>query len=405
MKIIKYILLFAFSCFFYELHALEIEPRANKFEDRILKKVAEQKDVLSRAQILFEALNDERAGVSLIFNGANIAVQILDKAKAKELFMLAIKKMPSFYLAHRNLAYLYLEENDFENAQKEFSTALSLSKENARDIYSVLSYCHFSLKNYDVALTCVNNALIFAPNEMSLLKRKAQCLNELNDYTQLERTLTEILNREKGDVNIWRMIVSLHLKRNEKNKALVTLEGMKALSLLEHQDFILLGDIYLDFNMFCEASKAYENAKIEQEKAYKIARFFALSNKPNSAVKIAENLEKTSWQYFEIMGIVSQSNGENAKEFFEKSHAKNPLNAFVCLKLGDIYLSENKLESARTFYGFAKTKFKREAIVGLANVAIASEDFNLAINLLENLKAEFKTTDFDEIIFKLKNAK
>lgn len=396
-------LLFFFAAF--ELNAAEIEPAANKFEAGVLKKAASIEDLSQRAQVIFDALNDERAGAPLLFNAANAAVQISEKSRAKELFLASIKKMPNFYMAHRNLAYLLLEENDFEGAIKEFGVALSLSNADFQKICQGLGYCHFSMGSYSQALLCFENALLFAPKDLKLLKSKARCLSEIGDYARLENTLNDILKISKTDADAWRMLAFLRLKNGDKYGACAAVEAMKSLSLSEEKDSVLLGDVYADLNMFSPAAAAYSSAKIPEEKAYEIARFFALSNHVEEAEKIALNIGKSSWRYFEIMGILSEAKGESAKEFFEKSHAKNPLNPFVCLKLADIALAEGNLESARTFYGAAKSKHKRQAVAGLANVAIASGDFSAAADLLEGLKREFKTDDFDEFILKLRNAK
>lgn len=405
MKIFARLLFLAFFGAVFELNAAEIEPLANKFEAGVLKKAAGIEDLPQRAKVLFGALSDERAGAPLLFNAANVAVQISEKAKAKGLFLAAIEKMPSFYMARRNLAYLLLEENDFEGAIKEFGAALSLSNADSQKIYAALGYCHFSLENYPQALLCFENALLFAPKDLKLLKSRARCLSEIGDYARLENALNDILKISKTDAEIWRMLAFLRLKNGDKYGACAAVEAMKSLSLSQQKDSVLLGDIYIDLNMFSPALEAYSQAKIPEEKAYEIARFFALSNRTEEAEKIAPSLGADSWQYFEIMGIVSQAKGEGGKEFFEKSHAKNPLNPFVCLKLADIALSEGNLETARTFYAAAKNGYKKEALAGLANVEIASGNFSRAADLLESLKREFKTGDFDEFILKLRNAK
>lgn len=405
MRIFAQILFLVFFCAVFKLSAAEIEPLANKFEAGVLKKAAGIEDLPQRAKVLFAALSDERAGAPLLFNAANAAVQISEKAKAKELFSAAIEKMPNFYMAHRNLAYLLLEENDFEGAIRELGAALSLSNADSQKIYSALGYCHFSLENYPQALLCFENALLFSPKDLKLLKSRARCLSEIGDYACLESALSDILKISKTDADIWRMLAFLRLKREDKLGACAAIEAMKSLSLSEHKDDILLGDIYADLNMFSPSAAAYSNAEIPEEKAYEIARFFALSNRPDEAVKIASNLDGNSWRYFEIMGIASQCKGESGKEFFEKSHAENPLNPFVCLKLADIALSEGRLESARTFYGAARRKHKKEAVAGLANVEIACGCYSAAADLLEGLKGEFKTDEFDGFILKLRNAK
>ena len=93
MKIFARLLFLAFFGAVFELNAAEIEPLANKFEAGVLKKAAGIEDLPQRAKVLFGALSDERAGAPLLFNAANAAVQISEKAKAKGLFLAARERL------------------------------------------------------------------------------------------------------------------------------------------------------------------------------------------------------------------------------------------------------------------------------------------------------------------------
>ena len=94
----------------------QIEPLANKFEARIIAEAEAQTDAAKRAQILDGALSDERAGAALIFNAANAAMQNSGPEKAARLYAMALEKMPNFYMARRNLAYINFEAQDYKKA-------------------------------------------------------------------------------------------------------------------------------------------------------------------------------------------------------------------------------------------------------------------------------------------------
>ncbi|MBR4598344.1 MAG: tetratricopeptide repeat protein [Opitutales bacterium] len=383
--------------------ATEIEPLANKYEARIIKEAQSEPDIAKRAQILCGALSDERAGAALIFNAANASAQNSDRENAARLFALAIEKMPNFYMARRNLAYVKFENADYKNALSEFAAALSLSSADAAKIYAAMGVCHANLGNFSEALTCFEMALVFSPNDLNLLKSKAKCLLETGADAPLEELVLELLKADCRDANLWRILARLNLKKGEKKSACAALEAMRALGIAENADCVLLADIYEGMGIFEEAADIYAASKIPPEKAYEIARHFALSNRPDEALKAAQSLDKNSWQYFEIRGIAALSKGENALEFFEKSHAQNPQNPFVCLKLADIHLSEKNLESARIFYA-AAGDFKEQSLAGLANVEIAAGNFAEAQKILERLKNEFKRDDLNGVISKLKEA-
>ncbi|MBO7521247.1 MAG: tetratricopeptide repeat protein, partial [Opitutales bacterium] len=381
-KLFYSIALFMFCAAFEALADSNIEPIANKFEARIISGARAEPDAAKRAQILEEAISDERAGAALIFNAANAAMQNSDPEKAEKLYALSLEKMPNFYMARRNLAYIKFQKTDYKNALKEFAAALSLSSADAEKIYAAMGACHANLGNFSEALTCFEMALVFSPGDLSLLKSKAKCLFETGADAQLEELVLGLLKADSSDANLWRILARLNLKKGDKKSACAALETMRALSIAENADCVLLADIYADLKIYGAAADIYSASKIPPEKAYEIARHFALSNRPYDALKAAKSLDSDSWQSLEIKGIAALSKGENAMQFFEKSHAKNPQNAFVCLKLADIHLSEKNLESARIFYA-AAGDFKEQSLAGLANVEIASGNFSKAEEILE----------------------
>ena len=381
----------------------QIEPLANKFEARIIAEAEAQPDAAKRAQILDEALSDERAGAALIFNAANAAMQNSGPEKAARLYAMALEKMPNFYMARRNLAYINFEAQDYKKALEGFASALALSSADAPKIYAAMGVCHANLKNFSEALTCFEQALVFSPSDISLMKNKAKCLSEIGLDYPLKELVLELLEKDCKDANLWRILARLHIKNSELKEAAAAIEAMRSLGLAQEMDYALLGDIYANLNMPIPAAEAYSRAALPPDKAYKIARFFADLGMPEEAEKTAKSLEKDSWEYFEIMGIIAEKRGGGALEFFEKSHAKNPSNPRVCLKLADIYLARKMFESARTFYA-AAGELKEQSLAGLANAEIAEGNFSKAAEILERLRTQFNRGDLDEIILKLKEA-
>lgn len=403
MKIFLAAILLSLSVFSFA--EIKIEPSASPFEIRVMEKVSGEDDAKKRLGILLEAASDKNAGVVIFFNAANACAVNSDPENAEFFYGKALAAMPSFYEARRNLAFLYYNNGRHAEALQSFAKAVSLSEIDSARIYRAYASSLMELKFFDEALTSLEKALMYAPDDASLLRSKAYCLRETGQAARLRKFCGELIRRNPKDAVYWRLLCKLDIEADDLHSAAANIQAMRKLNLADSSDMVLLGDIYSSLELYKHAANAYANQNMDPDKAYRIAKFFAVSGAHDEARVVAKNLDEESAGYWEVEAIALISQNRDPKVAFEKSYAKNPANDFVALKLGDIALKEKRTEAAKTFYTQAIRNNPVAARWGLACAHIEAGDYSLAADTLEKLPDEVKRKDLNAYISALrKNA-
>ncbi len=394
-------IIFIFSLFLPLFLNAKTEVLANAYEAKVMAKVKEEKSDKLRLEILLEAAKSEKAGAAIFFNTANLAAGLSDFKTALEFYKKALNLEPEFYLAKRNLAFLYYKEEKYEEASAYFAEALRLSNDDVLGISEAFASALISLKRYDEALTILENALIFDGKNLNLMRSKAFCLKETGQYDRLEKYAKYVLNLYPDEAVFWRLLARINLEKNNANSAIANLEALKKINAANAEDMILLGDVYLSLNLFSKALDAYKNQKISDDKSVRIAKYLIANSAISESKKILENLEKDSAKYWEIDALILKAEGKNSKESFEKSYKKDPLNAFIALSLADIALAEKQVESAKIYYKLAMKDYRLQSFVGLANVEILDGNYKAALKILKEANLEFNSKEIAKFIFDL----
>ena len=375
----------------------KLEPTVNAFEAKILERITNENDEPRKAQILADALRDERAGAALFFNAANMRAQNSDLENARELYQKAVKILPTFYLAYKNLAYLYYNANMHEQALESFGAAIALSAEDSKKTYSAYGFSLFELKRFDEALTAFETALMYDPKNENLLRAKARALYETGQHERLYKFAETLVRLHPKEPVYWRMLARIDANKEFFQSAAASLEAMRKLGIADQSDLELLGDVYLRLALYEKAAEIYAGLKISERKTYEAAKYLAHNNAVQPALRLASALDKNSAEYLEILAIT-----ENTKDAFEKAYAKNPANAYLAIRLGDFYLSEKRFESAKIFYRQGAKDFKYQSLLGLARTHIEEGDYDSAADCMEQISTQFNRDDLKSYIEKLR---
>lgn len=373
------------------------EPAANSFEAGVFGRIAGAADASEKMRIIDETVSDKRAGAALFFNAANICAQNSDFEKARGFYLRALKIMPDFYLAHRNLGYLFHNNGMHREALAEFAAALALSGADSPKIFMAYGFSLLELKRYDEALTAFEKALMYAPEDENLLRAKARALFETGQRERLYAFAESLVRRFPREPLYWRMLARLDADAGRHHSAAAAIESMRMLGISDARDMELLGDCRLRLGLFKLAAEAYRGLDIPSKKAYEAAKFAALGGSPDAALEILGGFARDSAEYLEIEAVK-----KDTLDAYEKAYAKNPANAWLALRLGDFYLKEKRFESACNFYEQARAEYAFRSLWGLAGVHAAEGDYAAAAECLERISAEFGREDLKSYIERLK---
>lgn len=382
----------------------ELEPKLNKFEAGIIKDASAEKDAVARAKIFEQALESDSASAGLFFNAANAFANLENYDKAKRYYDKALEILPSFYLARRNLAYIYFNQKNWIAACENFSKSLELSQEEAKKILPAISQCHFELGRYAEALTSVENALALqSADDENLLKLKALCLRELKDSAKLRDTCTKLISISPRNSLYWRLLAGLNIDQKNYDEAISILEAMRNLKIAEPKDNELLADLYMQQSMFKKACELYLKMPLDSGKAYKIGLVLAYRGMGSEASNFLQNLSKDSAEYWELLATIKIQSSQDARAELEKAYAKNPLNQRIAIMLADAMLENKDFEQAELLYKNSANDYPLESALGLAKILTLKGKYADAASLLRDCAQKLNKPELLKYAEKLEN--
>ena len=254
----KYIVLIL-MCFCF------IAPSKAQTYDELIDKAmdAVEQDSLLQAENYFkEALRLEPANMrnSLLFSNLGTVQRRMGKRKeALESYSLALNKTPFSVTMLLNRASLLMEMNDLDRAYTDYCGVLDLDQKNPEALM-FRAYIYMKRRQYQDARLDYRSYLEINPGDktarlgMALVNQKDKRYHEsLEDFNRLIVDYPE-------DVSLLKARAELEIEMNSFDLALLDLEYASKLAKDDPEIYVMCGDIYLLQNKKREAYNAFEKA-------------------------------------------------------------------------------------------------------------------------------------------------
>ncbi|MFL2821955.1 MAG: tetratricopeptide repeat protein [Alphaproteobacteria bacterium] len=295
---------------------------------------------------------------SQILNKGNLAFKKGNLKKAKHFYKLILKTLPNQSDANHNLGVLETSLNNHFEAKKFFESAL---KSNPKIKQFWISYISnlINLKDVENAKLIIEKSKSFglSQNEINSFYQKIQNLgeenkiNELinlyknNQYEEVEKLATSILNDNPNDINCLKVLGSSYHKSNNLNAALSIYNKLINLDPNNVKVLDNIGFILTAKKDFIKAEKVYRNAyEINPQNSSSYLNFLSILQKLNKTEEILVECHKliqlnpNDAQLLCYLGDAyqKQSKFEDAETAFLKAIEINPLSAKIHLNYGNI---------------------------------------------------------------------
>ena len=240
-------------------------PAKSQAYDELIDKAmdAVEQDSLLLAENYFkEALRLEPANMrnSLLFSNLGTIQRRMGKRKeALESYSLALNKTPYSVTMLLNRASLLLEMNDLDRAYTDYCGVLDLDQKNPEALM-FRAYIYMKRRQYQDARLDYRSYLEIDPGNktarlgMALVNQKDKRYHEsLEDFNRLIVDYPE-------DVSLLKARAELEIEMNSFDLALLDLENASKLAKDDPEIYVMCGDIYLLQNKKREAYNAFEKA-------------------------------------------------------------------------------------------------------------------------------------------------
>ena len=410
MRTIFYAILFVCPCLaVLGQNALESPfgniPTITKRESAILKKASVQSD--ESIKILSEAAGEKNCSAAIPFTLGNFLYRSGNFEAAAAAYSSALEKMPNFFAARKNLAYSLDRIGKEKQARENFAKALALSGNSDVDILLWLAAYAARRSDYSAALSCVEQALIQAPERLDALYAKAFYLFNLDMYSQAAKICEDILNKKFPDAATLKLLGKCRAKLQDAAGAIAAFSMVPESDADRKKTQIICADILFSKQAYFEAAKIYESGG-DRERLLEASKALAYSGEPEKSLKLLSKLPESP-EKSRIRAVANMALGkkDEAKKDFLECIKAAPDDALACFELAKIYFSEGDFNAAKIYYERAgkDESCAVAAKIGLMSVAVKTGDIDSAISMARALYIQTRREDISEYLQYLKNAK
>ena len=383
-------------------------PTVTKKEAETINKAAEASPA-EAAAILSEAAGKEWAGAAVFFNLANLHYNEGKFSEAVANFRKSLEKLPSFFMAQKNLGFTYAAMGDEQKAFDELKKALALSGGSDTDILYWLCSYHAKKGDYSSALTSCNQAIIYDSKGGSRANMlKASLLFELGSFAESEKICIELLSKDPENTGAAKLLAKARARRGEYGPAISALEVLRIKKQLDGRETSFLGDLYFHKGMYAMAAERYLECG-DIENVGRAAEAFASVGRYQEAVDIAlkapgyENSNK-------VMGVsyYNLDDTDKARTALEKHISAKPDDAQTAHMLARIYLDSGDADRAELMFkkSAESPEYRLASQYALLGIYVKSGDIVSALRtarLINDLKPDKNIADYVKYLENMQN--
>jgi tetratricopeptide (TPR) repeat protein len=342
-----------------------------------------------------------KTSAAIVYNAGNIQFELGQLKEAAESYLAALKVFPNFRRAHRNLAFVYARENDWEKAIPELEESIRLGDQDGAT-YGQLAYGRLQKEQYASALQSYRLAQVTQPESIDWKAGVAQCLQYLHRNEEALALIDEVIQARPNEVSYYLLQSSIQLSMDQAEDAITNLELVRRLGKLDAENHLLLATLHLRSGsaslarpLMMAALKMEElppgrtalNALefVTQIRDWKLAREFA-----NAIEKAYPEIKEPKLQHQQkrLGALIDIDSGENPKrgaKTLESLVKVDPLDAPSLILLARYRITEKRNQEAEMLLQQAThvEGSVYEARVELAKLYVATTRYRDAIGQLD----------------------
>ncbi len=367
------------------------EPSVTGKEAEALQSAEERRDADPQAAIdgLREALTDE-SSAAVPFALAGLLLEQGRRDAAKAAFRDALRRMPRFARARRNLALLHLEDGEYPKAAGHLQVLLADPASDAGETWKMLAYIHLVADKARAAANAYRTALALRPEDTEVRQGLIQAQIKLDEVGSARSLIRDELERAPGQRDLWMLLASDDLSEGRSLEALVRLDCVRRLGMADASSLVTEGNLLLERGVPAEAGRRFveaaDSADVAPGDLIAAAQgLLAFGQTADARALVRAVLRQNGEEELSDdervqLGLVrvalaEQSDGEEAAmELCENLLEQFPMNGPLLLRGARLHQQRGQLEQARVLYERASrledSAIRRRSLVRRAQIAV-----------------------------------
>jgi tetratricopeptide (TPR) repeat protein len=239
----------------------DIEPRVSTVEREQMQKILTlmAQDKVDEAAQLLEKNRGEKANALYDFMLANIYFQQDKLDEAASAYEQAVGKFTKFRRAWRNLGLIHVRRGEFEKALPALTKVIELGGGDALT-YGLLGYAYSSVDNSLSAESAYRMAILLDPLTMDWKMGLARSLFKQENFAQAAALCAQLIAQEPERTDLWLLQANAYIGLKQPMKAAENYELVDRLGKSTSDSLNMLGDIYINEELFDMAVDSYVRA-------------------------------------------------------------------------------------------------------------------------------------------------
>lgn len=394
----------------------EIEPRVTIEEREQMLKVMElissDKSEDAAKMLQKEMSRNNAASAVYDFTLANIYFQQADSEgiteeirndkllQAASFYQNAVQKYPKFLRAWRNLALIHVRKGEFEKAISALTCVVELGGHDAIT-YGLLGYAYASVENNLCAESAYRMAILLDPTTTDWKMGLARSFFKQERFAEAA-ALCRLLIKEYPDrADFWLLMANAYIGLNQSLKAAEIFEMADYLGKSTPETLRMLGDIYINQELYEMAADAYIKAmeKYPQDKVnqpIRAAKLLIARSAFKEGRRLIDHIEKKYGTHLDMearkdllklkarLAVAEESTDQEEVRILEEIVALDPLDGEALILLGRHSARTGDLEKAVFYYERAASieAFEADAKIQHAQLLVRQGKYNEALPLL-----------------------
>lgn len=357
---------------------------------------------------LFKSRTLNNDGTALQLLRGQILLMLKDLPNAELAFKASLDTMPDLAKAHQGLSLLYMQKQQYQQAQQHLIRAVELGRADAQ-VYAQLGFIYVQNNQHWSAIAAYRQALMLQPGQVQYQKGLLFALIEAGDLTQASVLLKELINQTPNDAQLWLQRGQIALEQGQQQQALTNIEISLKLQPKDHTNQLLAAQLHLNqgsseravelltltlTNLPQQQEAAAINVTLQTLNWLVVQQQWGLVEKlvsPANVIKAKFNQQqKAQFLVYSAQFAIEKGQLDTALKRLNEAVNIDPNLGDGLLSLANLYHQKNQLTQAKLMYVRAQSlpDFQLSAWLGLAQIAIDSQNYKEALGYLKkSLKA------------------
>ncbi len=381
----------------------EIEPKLADPEKKQMLEVLKlmQAEKMGEAAAAIEKLRSPSSSAVFDFTLANMAFQNEDWAKALEEYTRAVQKFPKFRRAWRNLALIHVRNGDVVKALPALTKVVELGGADAMT-YGLMGFAYSSNDNPIAAESAYRMAILLDPATRDWKLGLAKSYFKQKRFADAVALTGELIAETPDAADLWLLQANAYIGSGQAMKAAQNYEVVGRLGKSTPESLNMLGDIYINENLFDIAVDCYAQAMAKApqggaERPVRAAKVLVARGASVEAERLLGEVERVfgasigDTERKDILKMkarmaVAKGAGEEEARILEEIVTLDPLDGEALILLGQYNGRKGDVEKAIFLYERAAKieKSEADAKVRHAQLLVGQQRYSEALPLLRS---------------------